>query len=80
MAIFAILCNLGSLVTALDDLHPPLVQTKLGAVRGYVNEALDGKPFYSFTGIPFAQPPTGDLRFMVWRKNFSRIYTYDLMF
>ena len=42
-----------------DDL---LVDTKTGVLRGHRKEAL-GRTVHVFTGIPFAKPPVGDLRF-----------------
>lgn len=34
-----------------------------GVLRGGVKGLSDGRNYYSFEGIPFAQPPVGDLRF-----------------
>ncbi|XP_069985949.1 venom carboxylesterase-6 [Penaeus vannamei] len=44
---------------------PPTVEVQLqqGVIEGLRNEAGDGRFFYSFKTIPFAQPPVGDLRF-----------------
>lgn len=42
------------------------VETKNGAVRGFLDKTLiKEKPFFSFRGIPFAEPPIGELRFKV---------------
>ncbi|XP_050727493.1 cholinesterase 2-like [Eriocheir sinensis] len=41
----------------------PLVETEGGRVSGILEESLKGREFYSFYGIPFAQPPVGKLRF-----------------
>lgn len=43
----------------------PLVDTDGGLVSGILEETLKGREFYSFYGIPFAQPPLGKLRFLV---------------
>ncbi|KAL3278477.1 hypothetical protein HHI36_013796 [Cryptolaemus montrouzieri] len=40
-----------------------IVRISTGFLRGTIKEALNGKPFHSFQGIPFAQPPLGALRF-----------------
>ncbi|KAJ8673191.1 hypothetical protein QAD02_004453 [Eretmocerus hayati] len=40
-----------------------IVGTKSGAVRGFVDKNLDGDDFYSFKGIPYAEPPVGPMRF-----------------
>lgn len=38
--------------------------TKYGQLKGQQRRTLyDGEPYYSFEGIPFAQPPVGELRF-----------------
>nr|AIY69041.1 carboxyl/choline esterase [Chilo suppressalis] len=34
-----------------------------GALQGKIVEAYDGRKYYSFEGIPYAEPPVGDLRF-----------------
>ncbi|SDR73787.1 carboxylesterase/lipase family protein [Microterricola viridarii] len=43
----------------------PLVQTTAGVVRGFWREPTDaaGVPSAAFLGIPFAEPPVGELRF-----------------
>lgn len=42
------------------------VVTENGAVRGRLELSfLHKMPFYSFKGIPYAQPPVGELRFKV---------------
>lgn len=52
------------LFAADDDFH--VVTTDLGAVRGNVHHTLlDHRKFYSFRGIPYAQPPVKELRFKV---------------
>lgn len=43
-----------------------IVETDNGPVRGVRNfTLLNGMPFYSFRGIPYAKSPTGELRFKV---------------
>lgn len=42
------------------------IETKNGAVRGILNKTIfNDRPFFSYRGIPYAQPPTGELRFKV---------------
>ncbi|KOB71341.1 Uncharacterized protein OBRU01_13925 [Operophtera brumata] len=40
-----------------------VVTVKQGKIKGSVQKLLDGSPYLSFKGIPYAQPPVGDLRF-----------------
>uniref|UniRef100_A0A1B6HF99 Carboxylic ester hydrolase n=2 Tax=Homalodisca liturata TaxID=320908 RepID=A0A1B6HF99_9HEMI len=41
-----------------------VIQTKLGQLRGLVKySSLNGKNYYSFRGIPYGEPPLGELRF-----------------
>lgn len=43
-----------------------VINTNDGLVRGRRNvTVLKNIPYYSFKGIPYAKPPTGDLRFKV---------------
>ncbi|XP_065203589.1 carboxylic ester hydrolase-like [Planococcus citri] len=39
-----------------------LVSTKLGDIRGTTGLSRDGKRFNAFLGVPYAEPPIGDLR------------------
>ena len=41
----------------------PTVQTKAGAVVGTIETLPLGKSAYEYLGIPYAEPPIGDLRF-----------------
>ncbi|RXG54002.1 Esterase SG1 [Armadillidium vulgare] len=41
----------------------PLVRVKQGLIKGIKENSTEGKDFYSYLGIPFAEPPTGNLRF-----------------
>ena len=34
-----------------------------GELKGQVHKDIDGHPFLSFMGVPYAKPPVGDLRF-----------------
>lgn len=44
---------------------PTFVTVLEGMLRGVKEEAIDGKLFYSFRGIPYAKPPVGRKRFRV---------------
>ncbi|XP_066142507.1 venom carboxylesterase-6-like isoform X2 [Euwallacea fornicatus] len=39
------------------------IKVKNGPLRGTINHLKDGQSYYSFLGIPYAQPPIGKLRF-----------------
>ena len=41
------------------------VEIPLGKLLGSVKTSVGGRTFYSFTGIPYAVPPLGSLRFLV---------------
>lgn len=45
-----------------------IATTEQGNVLGCVRVNRKGGKFYSFTSIPYAKPPVGDLRFMVSKK------------
>ena len=36
----------------------------LGKISGHLRETAGGQEYVSFTGIPYAQPPVGRLRFL----------------
>lgn len=42
-----------------------LLNTSLGLVKGTTMLSRNGTPFYAFLGLPFAEPPVGELRFAV---------------
>ena len=41
-----------------------VIETPLGPVKGSIEYSIRGQEFYSFKGIPYAEPPIGNLRFM----------------
>lgn len=50
---------------ALEFKDSIVATTEQGNVLGGVRVNRKGGKFYSFTSIPYAKPPVGDLRFMV---------------
>lgn len=49
-----------------QQLNDVIVRTSNGRVQGERLKTLfDDKTYYSFKGIPYAEPPVGDLRFKV---------------
>ena len=47
----------------------PIVQVTNGKVKGKVLTSREGRQFYGFYHIPYAEPPVGKLRFQVWIKD-----------
>jgi hypothetical protein len=43
----------------------PIVTTNSGQVLGIVEKSFESLDYFSYKGIPFAEPPTGNLRFRV---------------
>ncbi|XP_043287110.1 juvenile hormone esterase-like isoform X1 [Venturia canescens] len=41
----------------------PIVQVKEGKLKGFIAKNHDGGEYFAFRGIPFAEPPIGQLRF-----------------
>lgn len=58
------------------------VQTEYGPVRGQLKSTMfDGKPYYSFRGIRYAQPPLTHLRFKVFHSTLNvHILTENLQY
>lgn len=56
----------------------PTVALSLGKIRGENVKTNSGVNYYSFRGIPFAEPPVGELRFAVKFQKFSS-YQIDLI-
>nr|CAD7432874.1 unnamed protein product [Timema monikensis] len=50
---------------AIEDVTVELSQ---GFIRGSVGSTVSGVTFYSFQGLPYAQPPVGELRFKAPQK------------
>lgn len=59
--------------------QPPLVQTAQGLIRGNFLNTFTDTRFYSFRGIRYAEPPTGENRFKVKLFMFYlyHIFSYD---
>ncbi|KAJ8664688.1 hypothetical protein QAD02_006350 [Eretmocerus hayati] len=43
--------------------EPVIVETKQGRLKGTIRQNIDGGEYFSFRGVPYAEPPIGDLRF-----------------
>lgn len=60
-----LLCLVLSVVVCIDEDEAPVIEIETGFLRGKYLESRAGKRIYSFTSIPFAEPPLGRLRFEV---------------
>ncbi|CAH0557020.1 unnamed protein product [Brassicogethes aeneus] len=65
MLVILATCNVGYAGVLQED---PIVETEYGNVRGSIKESRNGRNFFSFTGIPYAKPPIGELRFKTPQK------------
>lgn len=50
-------------VNVENDQRAPVVQTESGAVVGKIETVPHSKAVYQYLGIPYAEPPVGELRF-----------------
>lgn len=57
LVIFTVLLNLAFCQVEL--------KIKKGTIEGQLLESRDGRPYYSYTGVPYAKPPIGQLRLKV---------------
>lgn len=48
-----------------------IVQTQEGLIKGFVEKSRRGKTIYRFLGVPYAEPPVGELRFKVINEYFQ---------
>ena len=64
--VLCLVCVCLSVALASNSLHEAIdtyiVQTDLGNIRGFSKLVL-GRKLYIFSGVPYAQPPTGRRRF-----------------
>lgn len=50
------------------DCRDLITKTNYGLVQGRILQSHQGRPFYAYTKIPYAQPPVGENRFKVSNK------------
>lgn len=55
-------CYLSSSVVSTMEATRPVVTIPQGELEGIIMYANDSRKIYGFTGIPYAEPPLGDLR------------------
>lgn len=75
--LFGTLNYLYNTANNVAQVRPPVAETYVfadttqGRIRGTKQVSRIGKSFYQFRGIPYAEPPLGDLRFEVSKKKFQ---------
>ena len=69
LPIIVLFCNCLSFVNGRTGV---LVATESGKVRGTVSLSRIRREFYSWKGIPFAEPPLGRLRFAVGQAQLQK--------
>ncbi|KAL5279184.1 hypothetical protein ACFFRR_003665 [Megaselia abdita] len=62
MIIKTVLFLLVSIDLALSE-ENIVIKTPLGSIEGVQSKSSKGDTFYSFLGVPYAEPPTGEFRF-----------------
>lgn len=45
---------------------PQELEITKGVIKGQILKSRNGRSYYSYTGIPYAKPPIGELRFKVY--------------
>lgn len=45
------------------------IKTPLGNIKGFYKKSENGRRYAAFQGVPYALPPTGELRFEVRKFN-----------
>lgn len=63
MAANSMLFFLNLIVFIANSVNCVILHTKQGSLKGNVFQSRNGRPFYSFYSIPYAEPPVGELRF-----------------
>ena len=59
------LCSFGIFLVIVSHGEGVLIETKQGKIQGQIETSRGGRHFYAFYGIPYAEPPVGELRFEV---------------
>ena len=60
-----LIVSLTIFVTKVFAAFGPIVSTTTGQIEGTIEKSFFRRDFFSFRGIPFAEPPIGELRFRV---------------
>lgn len=75
MEIFGILMLMIGLVYGTDN----ILNLSQGKINGSIYESRNGREFIAFQGIPYAEPPIGDLRLQVFKANIYVILKLGLL-
>ena len=65
ISFFCVLLLLPLFAAGSETQTLPIVVTKSGLVQGTEETSFESRQFFSFRGIPYAEPPLGPLRFKV---------------
>lgn len=57
----------------------PRVKISEGALRGVHLKTYNGRTISAFLGIPYAQPPIGDLRYVLLKANIYTMLRNDIL-
>jgi len=60
---FTVICLL--LLICLSGAQHVILNTSQGALQGTIEKSRADRQFFAFYGIPYAEPPLGELRFEV---------------
>lgn len=73
-AIFVAVLAYVSYTVFIKSPNSPVVETRNGKLIGSIGKSRIGRDFYEYVGIPYAEPPLGNLRFEVLKrfKNFLK--------
>lgn len=63
-----------------DVLYDPSLEIPDGQIVGTYGETVNGTKYVAFKGIPYAEPPIGDLRFAVSFFNRMECNAFDNAF
>lgn len=78
MRLLAFLALLPLALAIQNTKYTPKVETKLGGIVGHYKHSEHGRRYLAFEGIPYAQPPVGELRFQVCENFFRFIFLSSL--
>ena len=65
LPLICLICNIFIVPSATTSNGSALVHTSYGTLEGFVHALGNGKSMDVFLGIPYAEPPIGELRFEV---------------